>query len=64
MQFKDLLKKKDSDLQKMLDDERAKLYALRLKASVNKLSKMSEFKTVKKSIAQIKTAMNQLKAEK
>lgn len=48
----------------MLDDERAKLYALRLKASVNQLSKMSEFKAVKKSIAQIKTAMNQLKAEK
>lgn len=64
MQFKDLLKKKESDLQKMLDDERAKLYALRLKASVNQLSKMSEFKTVKKSIAQIKTAMNQLRAEK
>jgi ribosomal protein L29 len=63
MQFNDLLKKKEADLQKMLGDERAKLYALRLKASVNQLSKMSEFKTVKKSIAQIQTAISRLRSD-
>lgn len=53
-----LLKKKPADLQKMLSEERAKLYNLRVKNSVNPQKNTKEIRQIKTGIARILTAIN------
>lgn len=53
-----LLKKKPADLQKMLSEERAKLYNLRVKNSVNPQKNTNEIRQIKTGIARILTAIN------
>ncbi len=59
MQFKDLQKKKDAELQKLLAEERGKLYDLRLKTAVGQLKDFSQIKSVRKHIAHILTELSQ-----
>lgn len=60
MEFKQLEKKTEAELQKLLGQERAKLYELRLKVSVNQLKDVREIREVRKNIAQILTQMQQV----
>lgn len=63
MEFKDLLKKKEADLQKMLAEERANLYELRLKSAVTPIRDNAQFKKSKRTIARIMTALNSQKED-
>ena len=60
MSFKDLNKKSETELQKMLAEERQKLYDLRLKVSVNQLKEVRQVRETRKRIAQILTRLTQL----
>ncbi len=60
MSFKDLNKKSEVELQKMLAEERQKLYELRLKVSVNQLKEVRQVRDTRKRIAQILTRLSQL----
>lgn len=53
----DLNKKSASELQKMLTEERQKLYELRLKLSVNQLKEVRQVRATRKRIAQILTQL-------
>lgn len=60
MNFKDLTKKTEAQLQKMLSEERAKLYDLRTKVSVNQLKDVREIREVRANIARILTRLQQV----
>lgn len=60
MSFKDLHKKSATELQKMLAEERQKLYELRLKVSVNQLKEVRQVRETRKRIAQILTRLSQV----
>lgn len=63
MEIKDLQKKKDADLHKLLAEYRGKLYDLRIKTSIQQLKKVSEVKKVKKTIARILTVLKERKGQ-
>ncbi len=63
MNFKDMTKKKTAELQKMLAEERGKLFDLKLKVAVNQLKDHAKIRNTRKKIAQLLTAMAQQKAE-
>lgn len=60
MEFKDLLKKKPAELQKILSEARGELYDLELKVSVNQLRNVRAIRKSKRQIARIQTAIKQL----
>ncbi|MBT4857012.1 50S ribosomal protein L29 [Candidatus Uhrbacteria bacterium] len=60
MLFKDLNKKSVTELGKMLSEEKAKLYDLRLKISVNQLKEVRQVRVTRKRIAQLMTRISQL----
>ncbi|MBU0613750.1 50S ribosomal protein L29 [Patescibacteria group bacterium] len=63
MEYKELKEKSAKELQKILAEERASLYDLRLKLSVNQLKDMSKVKSVKLEIARILTRLGELNRE-
>ena len=60
MEFKDLEKKTEAELQKLLKEERAKLYDLRTKVSVNQLKDVREIREVRANIARVLTRLAQV----
>ena len=64
MSFKDLNKKSEAELKKMLAEERQKLYDLRLKVSVNQLKEVRQLRETRKRIAQILTRLTQLESDR
>lgn len=63
MEYKDLEKKSEKELEKMLGEERGTLYDLRLKVSVNQLKDIRALRKTKKNIARILTKLSEKKAE-
>lgn len=63
MEYKELTQKKESELKKMLAEERAKLHGLRLKLSVNQLKDVREVRTIRKNIAKILTQLSALEKD-
>ncbi len=63
MEYKDLEKKKEGELVEMLSQERAKLYELRLKLSVNQMKDVREIREVRKTIAQILSQLRCIKTQ-
>ncbi|MBU1126589.1 MAG: 50S ribosomal protein L29 [Patescibacteria group bacterium] len=61
MDFKDLKNKSANELQRMLAEERGRLYDLRLKLAVNQLKNTRQVREVRTSIAQILTQLTDLK---
>lgn len=61
MDYKDLVNKKEADLQRMLSEERGSLYELRVKAAATPIQQHTQFKKLKKNIARILTALNSKK---
>jgi large subunit ribosomal protein L29 len=61
MKFKDLEKKEEKELQKMLADFRAKLLELRFRDASRQLKNVREIRKVRKKIAWVLTALNQKK---
>jgi ribosomal protein L29 len=64
MEYKDLEKKDNDELMKLLSQERAKLYDLRLKISVNQLKDVREVRETRKTIAQIMTQLKRADVKK
>ncbi len=60
MEFKDLEKKTEKELQKLLAEERASLYELRTKISVNQLKDVREVREVRANIARILTRLQEV----
>jgi len=60
MEFKDLEKKTEIELQKLVSEERASLYDLRTKVAVNQLKDVREIREVRTNIARILTRLQQL----
>ncbi len=60
MDYKDLLKKKPTELQKMLSEARGELYGLKLKNNVNQLRDVRALRKAKRDIARLQTAMTEL----
>ena len=63
MNFKDLEKKSENELKKMLAEARGRLHDLRFKASVNQLKDVAALSNSKTLIAQINTRLKQLEYE-
>lgn len=63
MKFKDLEKKKDGELQKMLAEARGTLFDLKLKSSVGQLKAHTKMKEIRKGIARILTMLNKRKQQ-
>ncbi len=63
MDYKDIAKKTDKELRRMLAEERANLYDLRLKLSTNQLKDVSKVRSARKIIAQILMRLNELRQE-
>jgi len=61
MDFKELTKKDQAELQKLLDLNREKLRDLRFKNSNKQLKNIREIRVVKELIAQILTLINRTK---
>ncbi|EKD46999.1 MAG: hypothetical protein ACD_66C00260G0002 [uncultured bacterium] len=62
--YKDLENKSAKELEKMLSQERAKLYGLRMKLAVNQLKDVREARETRKMIANILTQLQKVNAEK
>jgi len=60
MEYKDLSKKSVTELQKMLAEERGRLFDLRLKVSVNQLRNLREIRVTRRGIAKLLTALSVL----
>ncbi|MBT3231066.1 50S ribosomal protein L29 [Candidatus Uhrbacteria bacterium] len=60
MEFKELEKKTEKELQKLLSQERATLYDLRTKVAVNQLKDVREIREVRVSIARILTQLQKV----
>lgn len=58
MEFKDLKKKSESDLHKLLNESREKLRDLRFKDASKQLKNVREIRQVRQTIAQILTLLN------
>ena len=63
MEFKELKGKTANELRRMLAEERATLYDLRLKMSVNQLKDVRSIRASRATIAQILTRLRQLADE-
>ena len=63
MDFKEVKSKSANELRRMLAEERATLYDLRLKMSVNQLKDVRSIRKTRGNIAQILTRLNQLNKE-
>ncbi len=63
MKYKELKKKKISDLHKLLSEERDKLRDLRFKDANKQLKKVTDIKIVRNTIARILTLLNASKKE-
>ena len=63
MEYKDLEKKSENELNKMLAEERGRLHDLRFKASVNQLKDVAAVRNSKKLIAQLNTRLKKLEYE-
>ena len=61
MLMKDLQKKSEAELRKMLAEEQQKLYDLRLKVSVNQLKEVRQIRQTRAAIARMKTQLSALK---
>lgn len=64
MDFKELQGKSANELQRMLAEERGRLYDLRLKLAVNQLKDVRQVRAVRKTIAQILTQLSKALKEK
>ena len=60
MEYKELEKKSHEELVKMLAEERATLYDLRLKLGVNQLRDIAKVKKTRRNIARLITRLNKL----
>jgi ribosomal protein L29 len=60
MEFKELEKKTEKELQKLLSQERATLYDLRTKVAVNQLKDVREVREVRVNIARILTQLQKV----
>lgn len=63
MEFKELQGKTVSELNRMLAEERALLYDLRLKISVNQMKNVRQIRQIRQKIAQILTRLNQAEVQ-
>ncbi|MFA6131127.1 MAG: 50S ribosomal protein L29 [Patescibacteria group bacterium] len=63
MDYKELQSKSGKEIEKMLDEERARLFGLRMKISVNQVRNVREIRVVKEIIAQMKTHLSALSRE-
>ena len=61
MEFKELINKDKSELEKLLASDRSKLRELRFKDSNKQLKNIREIRAVRNSIAQILTIINKQK---
>lgn len=61
MDFKELQTKSETELQKMLGQDREKLRELRFKDSNKQLKNVREIRTVKEQIARVLTILNKKK---
>lgn len=61
MEFKELINKEKSDLEKLLATDRSKLRELRFKDSNKQLKNIREIRVIRQSIAQILTIINKNK---
>lgn len=61
MDFKELQAKSETELQKMLGQDREKLRELRFKDSNKQLKNVREIRTVKEQIAHVLTILNKKK---
>jgi ribosomal protein L29 len=61
--YKDLSKKENKDLHKLLAEHREQLRALRFKVANNQLKDVSQMNKTKKTIARILTILNQQEKE-
>ncbi|MDA3802799.1 MAG: 50S ribosomal protein L29 [Patescibacteria group bacterium] len=61
MEFKELNEKKESDLQKLLQENREKVRELRFKDSNKQLKNVRDIRNTKKDIARIQTVLNNKK---
>jgi large subunit ribosomal protein L29 len=61
MEFKELNEKKESDLQKLLQENREKVRELRFKDSNKQLKNVRDIRNLKKNIARIQTVLNNKK---
>ncbi len=61
MEFKELISKEKSELEKLLTSNRAKLRELRFKDSNKQLKNIREIRSVKQLIARILTTVNKQK---
>jgi large subunit ribosomal protein L29 len=60
MEFKELKKKSEADLHKVLSEKREELRELRFKDANKQLKNVREIRTLKKTIAQSLTLLNSL----
>ncbi|MFH1233098.1 MAG: 50S ribosomal protein L29 [Patescibacteria group bacterium] len=60
MEFKELIKKTNKELQKLLSESREKLRELRFKDGNKQLKNVREIRCVRKLIAQVLTLINRL----
>lgn len=58
MEFKELKNKSESELQRLLEEEREKLLEMRFKVAQRQLKKVNDIQKTKKIIAQILTLLN------
>jgi len=58
MDFKELKNKSESELQRLLEEEREKLREMRFKVAQRQLKKVNDIQKTKKIIAQILTLLN------
>lgn len=61
MAFHDFTKKDVQELERMLEEEKQRLYELRLKISVNQLKQVRDVRKTRTMIAQLLTAIGQKK---
>ena len=63
MEMKDLIKKKDSDLHKLLKDKREAFKAFRFGMSGTKTRDVKEGKALRRDVAQVLTELNKRRIE-
>lgn len=63
MEYKDIQKKSDAELKKILAELRGKAYETSLKLTVNQVRNVRDIRKTKKTIAQILTCLKQREYE-
>jgi len=64
MEFKELIKKNEKELQALLAESRDKLRDLKFKVAARQLKNIREIRVVKELIARVLTVLNNKKTEK